>query len=142
MSFILRGKKTSLTNFTDKFTKVPYVILHADNKLLSPVDKLILIELHSYSSRPNYIVPYTRIAKDLHIARSNMVVRWNRLLNLGFIFITADDRYSINYDLLVSPVQERIDDNVPLTGTSPITNGADRTNDVPLTGTSSTAYRY
>lgn len=101
MSKYLRGKKTSLKNFTENFTKVPNIILHASG--LTPIERLILIELQSYSSRPNYILAYSRIAKDLHIDKSNFLERWKGLKEKGYI-IEIDNRYSINYDLLTIQV--------------------------------------
>lgn len=96
MSKILRGKKTSLKNFTEDFTKVPNIILHAEG--LSPVDKLILIELQSYSTRPNYVLAYSRMADKLKLDKSNFLKRWRQLVERGIIIDGVT--YSINYSMV------------------------------------------
>lgn len=112
MSKFLRGKKTALKNFTENFTKVPNLILHAQG--ITAIDKLILIELQSYSTRPEYVLAYTRLANDLHIDKSNLIKRWKVLEAKGYIYVSKNDRWSINYDLLSQVVSDHLKSQVVL----------------------------
>lgn len=79
----LRGKKLNLIKPQAKYAKVPMSILsHQD---LTPVDKLIFAYLYSQSDSGNYILAYTRIAKELNIDKSNLIKRWKWFIKNGYI---------------------------------------------------------
>jgi len=76
----LRGKKLNLMKPQTKYAKVPMCILSHPN--LTPVDKLIFAYLYSQSDSGKYTLAYTRIAKELHIDKSNLIKRWKWFLRM------------------------------------------------------------
>lgn len=91
----LRGKKLSIQNVKEDFTKVPNQIFTSE--LLNPTEKLILMRLHYYPA--NWILAYTRIGKELGL-RDDTIIKWWSSLKAKGIIVEDDNTYSIDYSKL------------------------------------------
>jgi len=90
----MRGKKLHSIKPQANYAKVPMSILCHQN--LTPVDKLIFAYLYSLPGNGSYTLAYTRIAKELHIDKSNLIKRWTWFFEKGYI--KEDDN---NYYLII-----------------------------------------
>lgn len=106
----LRGKRLNIIKPQTKYAKVPMQVLtHTD---LTPVDKLIIAYLYSQSDSGNYILAYTRIARELNISKKWLIERWKWLKKNGFII--EDEN---NYFVVVGAedrLQKKGEENTPL----------------------------
>ncbi len=105
----LRGKKLHLMKPQAKYAKVPMSIL--SHRSLTPVDKLILAYLYSQSDSGNYILAYTRIARELNIDKSYLIKRWKWFIKNGYIkeddknyYVTIGAEDKLNFIEQNSPV--------------------------------------
>jgi len=88
----LRGKKLNIMKPQTKYAKVPLEVL--SHPVLTPVDKLIITFLYSQSDSGNYILAYTRIAKELNISKKWIIARWKWLKQNNYI-LENDQNYFI-----------------------------------------------
>ncbi|HEY5124488.1 MAG TPA: hypothetical protein VIK14_12205 [Ignavibacteria bacterium] len=97
----LRGKKLNIMKPQTRYAKVPLEVL--SHPKLTPVDKLIITYLYSQSDSGNYILAYTRIAKELSISKKWVIERWKWLKQNDYIL--EDDQ---NYFVAIGMPEDEI----------------------------------
>lgn len=107
----LRGKRLNIIKPQTKYAKVPMQVLTHPN--LTPIDKLIISYLYSQSDSGNYILAYTRIARELNISKKWVIERWKWLKKNGYIKEDENSYY------VVIGAEERLqnkgEENIPST---------------------------
>ncbi|MEX0596277.1 MAG: hypothetical protein WD512_07230, partial [Candidatus Paceibacterota bacterium] len=86
----LRGKKIKRELVEKDFTKIPNELFGIK---MNHIDKLVLMRLYFYP--PNWVLPYTRIAKELSIGLTTIKDSWKRLIKNGYI-VEQGEYYIIN----------------------------------------------
>jgi DNA-binding Lrp family transcriptional regulator len=99
----LRGKKLNIMKPQTKYAKVPLEVL--SHPKLTPIDKLIIAYLYSHSDSGNYILAYTRIAKELNISKKWVIERWKWLKEQKYI-LEDDQNYYITFGIEDSKLKE------------------------------------
>jgi len=86
----LRGKKIYHTPVMNNFTKIPNELFGIK---MNHIDKLVLMRLYYYPK--DFVLAFTRIAKELGIGVTTIKESWKRLKRNGYI-IETDEYYKIN----------------------------------------------